>query len=210
MIRVLVGNEQAIFRAGLTKILAEAAGLLVVAEAATGEEIVQRATSTHAQVVVLDVPMPGRGGLRTIAELKQRAPGVKVLVLTAQVETIVAVRCLRGGADGFLTKDAAPERLVAAIRKVAAGGKYVSPALAERLAASLELDAGRPAHEKLSQRELQVLNRIGAGRTVSEIAAELALSVKTVSTYRSRVLDKLGMKTTAEIIRYVIATGLET
>jgi two-component system, NarL family, invasion response regulator UvrY len=209
VITVLIGDDHAIFRAGLIEILEGSGGLRVVAEAATVGEVLERAASDRPDLVVLDITMPGRGGIATLAELKRCWPRIKVLVLTLHPEEAFAVRCLREGADGYLTKDAAPERLVAAVRKIIGGGKFVSPALAERLVRSLELDAGRPAHERLSGRELQVMRLIGAGKTVSEIAALLALSVKTVSTYRARVLEKMGMRTTSEIMRYVIAAGIE-
>lgn len=209
MIRVLIADDHAIFRAGLRRILEEAGELTVVAEAATGEEALEAARQSHPEVAVLDVSMPGRGGIETVQEMKRRVPQVKILVLTMHSEDSFAVRCLREGADGYLTKDAPPEQLLAAIRKVFSGGKYVSPGLAERLAFSLDSNFDRPLHERLSHREFQVMRLIGAGRTASEIAAELHLSVKTVSTYRTRILEKMSMRTNSEIMRYVIAAGLE-
>jgi two-component system invasion response regulator UvrY len=207
MTRVLIADDHAIYREGLKKVL-EAAGLCVVAEAATGEEALQLAKESHADVVVLDVSMPGRGGIETVQELKRREPRIRVLVLTMHSEDNFAVRCLREGADGYLTKDAGPDQVLAAVSKISAGGKYVSPSLAERLASNLDANFGRPLHEKLSHREFQVMSLIGAGKTASEIAVELHLSVKTVSTYRSRILEKMDMRSTVEIIRYVIVRGL--
>jgi len=209
VIKVLIADDHAIFRAGLRKILEESGEVTVVAEAATGEEALDRARHSRPDVAVLDVSMPGRGGLETVQELKRRSTQSKILVLTMHSEDSFAVRCLREGADGYLTKDAPADQLLAAIKKVWAGGKYISPALAERLASFLDINSDRPLHEKLSHREFQVMLLIGKGRTASEIAAELHLSVKTVSTYRSRILEKMGMRTNSEIMRYVIAAGLE-
>ena len=208
MIKVLVDDDHAIFREGLKKVLETAGGITVVAEAATGEQALEMARAHHPEVVVLDVSMPGRGGIETVQELKRRDPRTRVLVLTMHPEDHFAVRCLREGADGYLTKDAGPELLLAAVRKIAAGGKYVSPALAERLAFNLDANFGQPAHEKLSHREFQVMRLIGAGKTASEIAVELHLSVKTVSTYRARILQKMNMRTNSEIMHYAIELGL--
>ena len=203
MIRVLLADDHAIYREGLRQVL-EGAGLAVAAEAATGEEALQKARETHPDVVILDLSMPGRGGIETVQEVKRREPRARVLVLTMHSEDHLAMRCLREGADGYLTKDAPPDQVLAAVRKVSGGGKYVSPSLAERLAASLDLNFAGPSHDRLSHREFQVISLIGAGKTAGEIAAELHLSVKTVSTYRARILDKMGMKSTVEIIRYVV------
>jgi two-component system invasion response regulator UvrY len=207
VVRILIADDHAIYREGLKKIL-EAAGLVVAAQAATGEEALQAAMQSHPDVAVLDLSMPGRGGLETVQELKRRERRIRVLVLTMHAEDNFAVRCLREGADGYLTKDATPEQVVAAVRKIHSGGKYVSSSLAERLAASLDVNFLRPPHEKLSHREFQVISLIGAGKTAAEIAAELHLSVKTVSTYRARILEKMDMKSTVEIIRYVVLHGL--
>ena len=207
MIRVLLADDHAIYREGLRQVL-EGAGLAVAAEAATGEEALQRTTETHPDVVILDLSMPGRGGIETVQEVKRREPRVRVLVLTMHSEADFAMRCLREGADGFLTKDAPPDQVLAAVRKVSGGGKYVSPGLAERLASTLDLNFSAPSHERLSLREFQVISLIGAGKTAGEIAEELHLSVKTVSTYRARILEKMGMHSTVEIIRYVVHNRL--
>jgi len=207
MIKILVADDHAILREGLKRIV-EAAGLVVVAEAATGHEALEKARETQPDVVLLDVSMPGKGGLETAQELKERHPRLRVLMLTVHPEDHYAVRCLKGGADGYLTKDIAASELVAAIQKVYRGGKYISPTLAERLAESLGPGFGSAPHEALSNREFEVLRRIGAGQTVGVIAEELHLSVKTVSTYRARILEKMHMKTTAEIMRYAVEQGL--
>jgi two-component system invasion response regulator UvrY len=209
LIRVLIADDHAIFREGLKRILEAATGVEVVAEAATGEEALVRTKESRPDVVVLDVSMPGRGGIETVQELKRRDARIKVLILTMHPEDHFAVRCLREGADGYLTKETVPELLVTAVRKVHSGGKYVSPALAERLVFNLDSNFERPAHEKLSHREFQVMRLIGAGKTVSEIGLTLHLSVKTVSTYRARILEKMEMKSNLEIMHYVIELGLE-
>jgi two-component system invasion response regulator UvrY len=208
MVTILIADDHTLFREGLKRILEQSDGLRVAGEAATGEEAVELARRLRPDVVLLDVSMPGRGGIETAQELKRRLPGVRILMLTVHPEDHFAVRCLREGADGYMTKDAAPAQLLAAIHKVRAGGKYVTPALAERLATSLETGFGRMPHEGLSERELQVMRLIAAGRTASAIAAELHLSVKTVSTYRTRILEKMAMKNNAEIMRYAFEIGL--
>lgn len=208
MIKVLIADDHAIFREGLKRIIDASPGLTVVAEAASGEEALERARATKPEVVLLDVSMPGRGGIETVEELKRREPRVRVLILTVHPEDHFAVRCLRHGADGYITKDVAPGELVQAVRKVWSGGKYVSPALAERLAFTLDTNFAQAPHEELSGREFQVMRLIAAGRTASEIASELHLSVKTVSTYRSRILIKMNMRTNAEIMHYAIELGI--
>jgi two-component system invasion response regulator UvrY len=209
MIRLLIADDHSIFRIGLKRSLETAADVEVVAEAATGEEALVEARRARPEVVLLDLTMPGRGGLETAQELKRANPRVKVLMLTVHPEDNFAVLCLRMGADGYITKDAAPDLVLQAIRKVASGGKYVSPQLAERLATDVACGGERPAHEALSSREFEVLRKIAAGRTASQIAAELHLSVKTVSTYRTRILEKMNLRTNADIMSYAFRAGLE-
>ena len=201
VVRVLIADDHALFREGIKSILEKAEDFTVVAEAATGSETVEQALRCKPDVVLLDVSMPGRGGIETVQELKRRLPKLRILMLTMHPEDHFAVRCLKEGADGYLTKDAAPIELLEAIRKVRTGGKYVTPSLAERLATNLETGAGHMPHEGLSEREFEVLQLIAGGKTASMIAIELHLSVKTVSTYRSRILEKMAMKSNAEIIR---------
>jgi two-component system invasion response regulator UvrY len=208
MTRVLIADDHAIFRFGLRRALAAAADLVVVAEAASGEEAMVKVRETRPDVVLLDLSMPGRGGLETAQDLKRCNPRLKVLMLTFHPEDQYAVLCLRLGADGYLTKEAPADVVVQAVRRVAAGGKYVSPLLAERLAGDLSAGGLRPAHEALSSREFEVLRQIGTGRTTGEIAAEMHLSVKTVSTYRSRVLQKMKLRTNADLVQYVYRSGL--
>ncbi|HXO41392.1 MAG TPA: response regulator transcription factor [Thermoanaerobaculia bacterium] len=210
MIRVLIADDHSIFRIGLRRTLESAPDMVVAAEAATGEETLVKARQSNPNVVLLDVSMPGRGGVETAQELKRVNPRVRVLMLTMHPEDQYAVLCLKLGADGYITKDVPPEVLLEAVRKVASGRKYVSSNLAERLATDLSGTGDRPAHELLSSREFEVMRKIAAGRTTGEIAAELHLSVKTVSTYRSRVLQKMNLKTNADIMHYAFRAGLES
>jgi DNA-binding NarL/FixJ family response regulator len=208
VIRTLIADDHAVFREGLGRILDSSNGFDVVGEAASGGEALELARRLDPDVVVLDIWMPGRGGVETIQELKRTLPELRILVLTAHPENHYAVRCLRSGADGYVTKDRRGAEIVEAIRKVHAGGVFVSPGLAELLALSVKRDARQMPHETLSDREFQVMTMIAAGRTVSEIGVELNLSVKTISTYRSRVLAKLRLRNNAEIMRYGVEESL--
>ncbi len=208
MIRILLADDHQMFREGVRGLLDTRSDMAVVGEAGTGEEALALASELQPDVVVLDVSMPGRGGLETVSEIKRRNARIKVLMLTVHPEERFAIRSLKGGADGYMTKDNAAEELIGAIRKVFSGGKYVSPSLAENLVMSLDRDFGSPPHETLSDREFQVMRMIASAKTVSEIAGELCLSVKTISTYRSRILDKLALKNNAEIMQYAIEQNL--
>lgn len=208
MIRILLADDHQMFREGVCSLLEKRSDMTVVAEASTGQEALARASEHSPDVVLLDVSVPGRGSLETAAELKRRDPRVHLLILTAYPEDRFAVRCLKAGADGYLTKDHTFDELITAIHKVHTGGKYVSPSLAEHLVLSLDHDFGTPPHETLSDREFQVMRMIAAAQTVSEIAAELSLSVKTISTYRSRILKKLGLRNNAEVMQYAIERNL--
>ena len=208
MIHVLIADDHEVVRRGLKDILESERGMRVVAEAASGTEAITLARKTRLDAIVLDISMPGMSGLDVLKELKTICPDVPVLILSIYPEEQYAIRVLKAGAAGYLTKDAAPEELVAAVRRVISGRKYVSPTLAERLARELEEGTDKQPHERLSDREFQLLLMIARGRTVGEIAIELSLSVKTVSTYRSRVLEKTGMRNNAEIMRYVMERNL--
>ncbi len=208
MIKILIADDHPIVRRGLRQILVEQPDMAVLGEAQNAQELLDLARHDNWDVVVLDISMPGRGGLEVLKDLKTLRPGAAVLVLSIHPEDQYAGRALKAGAAGYLTKDSAPEELVKAIRKVLAGGKYVSPSFAETLALRLDASLAKPLHEALSDREYQVLCRIASGKTVSQIAEELALSAKTVSTYRGRILDKLGLDTTAELMRYALERGL--
>jgi DNA-binding NarL/FixJ family response regulator len=208
MIRILVADDHTLFREGLKKVLEAERNMEVVGEASNGQETLEKAKETRPDIVLLDVSMPGRGGLETAQDLKKRVPGTRILMLSAHPEDHYAIRCLKGGADGYMTKDQAAERLIHAITKIRTGGKYVSSTLAEQMAFSLETELGRPPHESLSDREFQVMRMIASGQTVSEIGVELCLSVKTVSTYRARILQKMKFRNNAEIMQYALKQSL--
>jgi len=208
MIRLFIADDHPVVRAGLRGIIEGEPDFEVVGEASDGGDMLARIGRTPAEVLLLDVAMPGPGFLEVLRGLKQDHPRLAVLVLSVHPEDQYAVRALRAGAAGYLTKDHSPEELVAAIRKVHRGGKYVSPSLAEKLAVGLEIGAGDSPHERLSDREYDVLCFLGSGRTVKEIASRLALSPKTVSTYRARVLEKMKLATNADLVRYAAQHGL--
>ncbi|MBI2882441.1 MAG: response regulator transcription factor [Candidatus Methylomirabilis oxyfera] len=208
MLRILIADDHAVVRQGLKQIVGEEPDMRVTGEAANGSEMLALCQKAPYDVVVLDIHMPGTSGLDALKELHQCCPHLPVLILSMHPEDQVAVRTLKMGAAGYLTKESAPEELVKAIRKVVSGGRYVSPTLAERLACDVASKIDRPLHEDLSSREYQVLCLIGAGKRVNDIAAELNLSVKTVSTYRARILEKLQMENTADLIVYAIRNKL--
>jgi two-component system, NarL family, invasion response regulator UvrY len=208
--RVLVADDHAVVREGLKRILTQDQGIQVVAEAEDGAAALARVREMDLDVVVLDMSMPGRGGLETLQELKRLWPRLGVLVLSMHPEDQYAVRVLREGADGYLSKESAAEELINALRKIHGGGKYVSPTLAERLALTVERGFEGPPHERLSTREFQVMVQLADGKTVTQIGEELSLSVKTISTYRARILEKMGMKNNAELMHYAIEEGIAT
>jgi DNA-binding NarL/FixJ family response regulator len=208
VIRILIADDHAIVRQGLRQVIVDAPGMRVTGEASNGQEALDLARTREFDVAIIDISMPGRGGLEVLKDLKAERPALKLMVLSMHAEEQYAIRCLRDGASAYLTKGSAPEELVQAIRAVAAGRKYVTPSIAERLAERLEPGSDRPPHERLSDRELQVLVLLGKGRSIGDIAEELSLSVKTVSTYRARLLEKMGMDSTAQLIRYAVQNGL--
>jgi len=203
-----VVDDHPIVREGLKQILSDTEDILVVDEADSGQAVLTSAARSNFDVVLLDISMPGRDGLEVLRELKQQKPKLPVLILSMYPEEHYAVRVLRAGASGYLTKSSAPDELISAIRKVASGRKYISSTLAERLTYELDRDADRPMHEVLSDREYQVMHMISTGKSVKEIAEALGLSVKTVSTYRSRIMEKMNMKNNAEIVLYAVQNKL--
>lgn len=203
-LRILIADDHPVVRRGLKEILAESPDMLEIGEAEHPQQILDLAQAGQWDVVILDLGLPGRGGMDVLRELRQLKPKLPVLILSMQPEDQYAVRALRAGAAGYLTKDAAPEHLLDAIRKVSDGGRFVTGAVAEQLADQLNLDPARPPHETLSDREYQVLKLIGSGATVSAIADRLSLSTKTVSTYRARLLEKMHLKNNAELMQYAI------
>jgi two-component system invasion response regulator UvrY len=208
MIRVAVIDDHAVVREGLKRIISENPGMVVTAEAADGYEAIKILQNAPCDVVLLDITMPNKSGLDVLKQLHAESPRLPVLVLSMHSEDQYAVRVLRAGAAGYLTKESAPAKLVQAIRKVVRGGKYVSSTLAEKLVLDLDNDNSKAPYETLSDREYQVLCMIASGKTVTMIAEELALSVKTISTYRVRIIEKLNMKNNAELTRYAIKEGL--
>lgn len=208
MHRVLIADDHAVVRKGLVGILAEHPDLELAGEAEDVPELLQKVRSEDWDLLLMDLNMPGGEGLETLQRVRAAAPDLPVLILSIHPEDQLAARLLQAGADGYVNKEAATEELSVAVRRVLQGQKYVSPDLASKLAEELGEDSGRPPHERLSDREFQVLRLLGSGRTVSEIAEELTLSVKTVSTYRARLLEKLDMENTAQIIRYALEHDL--
>jgi DNA-binding NarL/FixJ family response regulator len=206
--RVLIADDHAVVRRGLVELLADEYPNLSVGEARDAGEVLKLAHEQEWDIIILDISMPGRSGLEVLKELKGERPKLPVLVLSSHPEEQYAIRVLKAGAAGYMSKEAAPESLIEGIRKVIGGGRYVSPGVAELLATSLGIDQERLPHENLSDREYEVLRLIGSGKTVGEIAGELSLSVKTISTYRARILEKMGMKTNAELTHYALKHGL--
>lgn len=205
--RVLIVDDHAVVRRGLKQILADEWPTATVGEAEDAHGALRLVRQEDWDVVVLDISMPGKSGIEALKELKRERPRLPVLILTSHPVEQYALRVMKAGASGYMTKESTPEHLIEAVRKVTKGGKYISSQLAEALASHL-IAPDKPPHEILSDREYQVLRLIAAGKSVGEIASELSLSDKTISTYRARILQKLGMKTNAELIRYAIRNGL--
>jgi DNA-binding NarL/FixJ family response regulator len=205
MIRVLITDDHAIVRQGLKQILAETSDIVVAAEAENASRTLELLADTAREfdVLVLDINLPGRSGFDLLKDIRLLRPRLPVLVQSMHAEDQFAVRVLKAGAAGYITKESAPDELIKAIRKVCAGGRYISQALAEQLAVSLASPGEHP-HEALSDREYQILYLLASGKMVKEIAGDLGLSIKTVSTYRTRVLEKLRLHTNAELTRYAL------
>ena len=208
MTRILVADDHQIVRAGLKNLLAEYKEFTVAGEAGSGTDALRMVRESDWDVVLLDISMPDMNGIDTLKQIKRSKPDLPVLILTMHPEDHYAINLLRAGANGYVCKECAPEQLIGAIRTVASGRRYVSPALGDQLAGDLSGDGQNALHTELSEREFQVFCKLAAGQAVSEIADELFLSVKTVSTYRSRILEKMGMKTNANITYYAIKHGL--
>lgn len=207
-IRIFIADDHPIVRQGLRRIVEADPGLVISGEAGDAPALLGALESAATDLVLLDVSMPGGPFLETLRALRERHPTVRVLVLSVHPEDQWAVRALRAGASGYLTKDHSPDQLIEAIRRVYRGGKYVSPTLAEQLATQLDAGGERPPHELLSDREFEVMRRLGSGLTVTQIASELAISAKTASTYRSRILEKMAVATNADLVRYAARHGL--
>ena len=208
MIRVLIVDDHPIVRKGLRSGLAETSDIRVVDEAADGDEAIAKSREHKPDIILLDISLPGKNGYEVLKQLHAEYPQIRVLILTTYPEKQYAIRCLRGGAYGYLTKESAPEELITAIRRIAQGRKYVGAALGELLATEVDGFSNRLPHEELSDREFQVLCLLGQGKTVSQIADILSLSLSTINTYRAHILEKMHMKTTAQLIRYVVDNNL--
>jgi two-component system invasion response regulator UvrY len=207
MIRVLIADDHAIVRHGLKQILAEERDIEVV-DTGDADDVLRIVRSLPCDIVVLDLDFKGRSGFEVLKDVKQEFPTLPILILSVHSEDQFAVRTLQSGAAGYLTKASAPDDLIKAIRKISRGGTYISESIAEKLLLNLNKDTGRRAHESLSRRERQVLTLLASGKTITEIAQNMSLGVPTVSTYRARILEKMHLRTTAELIRYAIQNKL--
>lgn len=208
MIHILIADDHPLVRRGVRNLLEETFASVEVGEAADGPETLEKVRQRQWDLVILDIGLPGRPGLEVLSDLKTLTHRPPVIIQSMYPEEQYAVRALKAGAAGYLTKQSASEELIAAVRKVLRGGRYITASLAERLASDLTRDCSRPPHELLSNRELSVLYLLASGKTVKQTAAELTLSVKTISTYRSRILKKTGLSSTADLIRYCLEQNL--
>jgi DNA-binding NarL/FixJ family response regulator len=206
--KLLLVEDHRIVREGLRRILTDAFPEASFGEAANATEALAAVEADPWDLVILDISLPSRNGLEVLKDLQRTHPGLPVLMMTMHAEDQYALRSLRAGASGYITKGSGSDQFVAAVTKILAGGKFVSPTLAEHLATVLATDTGRPPHEALSDRELQVLQLLASGLTVKEIGFQLNLSDKTISTYRTRVLEKLQLRTAAQLMRYAIGADL--
>ena len=208
MYHILIADDHAVVRAGLRQFLEESGRIGHVAEASTGQQAMELLRQQRFDLLILDINMPGRGGLDILKNVRASYPETRVLIVSGFPEQQYAVNVLKAGASGYMSKESAPEELLKAVQIVLSGRRYVSSTLAEQLASQLEIDSEKPIHAGLSEREFQILCKLAAGRSVTDIANELCLSVKTVSTYRSRVLEKMNLKSNADITRYALQNGL--
>jgi len=208
LLQVLIADDHAILRRGLAQIIAEAGDMQVCAEAENGAQAIKLAREHPIDVVLLDITMPDRNGLDTLKQLKKEKPKLGVLMLSMHPEETYALRAIKAGASGYLTKQSAPALLVTAIRQVARGRRYISPAVAEELAGTIADGGDRPAHATLSDREYETMKLIASGKALSQIAVEMHLSAKTVSVYRARLLEKMRLKNNSELIHYALKNRL--
>lgn len=202
MIKILIADDHAIVRHGLKQIITSDSQMMIVGEASNGNELLDLVRKTSVDVVVLDINMPGRNGLETLKDLKRDYPSLPVIILSMHPEDQYAVRVIKAGAASYMNKETAPDELITAIKRVYRGGKYISPQIAELLAYHIGSNHQAEPHKSLSDRELEVFYSLAGGKTVGQISEELNLSVKTISTYRTRILEKMNMTTNAELVRY--------
>ncbi len=207
-IHIFIADDHAIVREGLKQILAADPGIIVAGEAGNGQELLIAVRKHRYDVILLDISMPDRSGIEILKQLREEKPDIPVIMLSIHPEDQYAIRCIKAGASGYLTKDTSPENLVKAIRKVSCGGRYISDTLAERMADIIGGDSGEKPHELLSDREFQIFQMLAEGKTVSEIAGILFLSVTTISTYRSRILSKMSLRNNSELMNYALKNRL--
>jgi DNA-binding NarL/FixJ family response regulator len=205
---ILLADDHAVVRRGLKDILADALPGARFSEAGSGDEVLSRLAGSQIALVVLDINMPGRSGLDVLRDVKRAYPRLPVIIMSVQPEDQYAIRCLRAGAAAYINKDSAPEELAEATRKILGGGRYISPRMAERLVDQLDEPTDKPPHDSLSDREHEVMRMIASGVPLTEIAERLHVSVKTVSSYRSRIMEKMQMKSNAEVTRYAMTHQL--
>lgn len=208
MIKILIADDHAIVREGLKKIIAQTSDIIVEDEATNGAGVISKVLKNDYDVIVLDITMPGRDGIDVMKQIKTIKPKIEILILSMHSEDQFAIRALKAGASGYLTKDSAPDELVDAIRRISLGRKHITSSLADKLAFEIGTDYEKLPHEKLSDREYQVLVLMASGKAVKEIAEELFISSNTVSTYRARILAKMGMRTNAELTSYAVKNQL--
>jgi len=208
MIRLIIADDHTLVRKGLKQLILESPDISVVDEAKDGREVIKKLETSQYDMVLMDISLPGRSGLDVLKQIKEFKPDLPVLMLSMHPEEQYAVRSIRAGASGYLTKESAPAELLSAIHKVAAGGKYITSTLAEKLAVEIERKTDAVLHETLSDREYQILCMMASGKTVKEVAEILSLSVKTISTHRAHILQKMGMKNNAQLTHYAIKHGL--
>ena len=208
MIKLLIADDHALFREGLKRILSDTFGVCVIDEAVNGQEVINKVAKNNYDIVLLDISMPGRSGLDVLSSLKNEYPGISVLILSMHPEERYAVRALKLGADGYITKNSVPEELIKVIKKIISGGKYFSESFADRLYTDLQKEIDEQPHQKLSEREYEVICYLASGKSVKEIADELFLSVPTISTYRARIMEKMNMKKNSELTFYTIKNNL--
>ena len=209
MIRILLADDHLVVREGLKKIIAINSDMVVAGEASNAQEILNEVSKTQYDVLILDISMPGRNGLDVVVEIKKHYPQIGILVFSIHAEKQFAIRAFKLGCSGYITKSSSQQELRSAIRKVASGGRYITPSVAEELALELDANIEKSLHEKLSNREYQIMCMIASGKSLQEIAGALSLSVHTISSYRSRVLKKMDFKNTSELMHYVIKNDLD-
>ena len=208
MIKITIVDDHSIVRSGLVKILKEESDMMILAETSGYAELFASLKNSRPDIILIDISIPGKNGLEILKEVKQYYPAVKVLMLSMHPEDRFAVRAIKAGASGYVTKESASEELVRAIRQVYNGGKFITPSLTEKLVNYFEILGNKPEHEKLSDRELQIMNMIASGKKVKEIADELSLSPATIATYRARVLEKMNLKSNVELANYALRHNL--